>query len=99
MGTNETTFFALIAIGLCVVIWHINDQLRSANQKLNLVLEQFDGLRNYLYEIDPQFDDERQAYDELMGEAGNLFAGADCLRIERDKEASGRRTLNTTFAP
>jgi len=97
MGSNEATFFALIAFGLCAVIWNINDRLRSANRKLDLVLEQFDGLRHYLYEIDPQFDDERKAFALL--DDGDIFAGADCMQIERDKETSGRRTLNTTFAP
>lgn len=96
MGSSEATFIALIVIGLCAVIWNINDRLRSANRKLDLVLEQFDGLRQYLYEIDPQFDDERRADARLDGD--DVFAGADCLQIERDKEASGRRTLNTPFA-
>lgn len=98
MGTNEATFFALVAIGLCAVIWHINDRLRSANRKLDLLIEQFDGLRHYLYEIDPQFDDERRAEERFLGGNSDVFAGSDCMHIERAKDAAGKRTLNTPFA-
>ena len=45
--------------------WYLNNRLLQVHEKLDQVLEQFNGLRNYLYEIDPQFDDER--------ETGKLF--------------------------
>jgi hypothetical protein len=61
--------------------------LERVHKKLDLVLEQFDRLRRYLYEKDPQFDDERQ----LLGSV----AGMDYMDLIKQKEKQGKRTLNS----
>ncbi len=90
-----------IVIGAAIALWfaqgwYLNEALRSVHKKLDVLDEQFGGLRRYLYEIDPQFDDERGLLKEF-GEGISLFAGKDHLDLTKQKEAEGRRTLNSTF--
>jgi hypothetical protein len=82
--------------------WYLNERLKSVHAKLDFILEQFNGLRNYLYEIDPQFDDERESnarFDEHMSDSNSndLFAGMNDMELIRKKQKSGKRTLNTPF--
>ena len=42
-----------------VCMFVLNTIKSHINEKFKLVDEQLDGLRKYLYEIDPQFDHER----------------------------------------
>ncbi|SAL06092.1 hypothetical protein AWB67_06823 [Caballeronia terrestris] len=93
-------------IGSAIVLWfahgwYLNTRLRNVHRKLDSILDNFDGLRTYLYENDPQFDDER----DLLGELGNSlengtvsFAGMNHMELTKQKEDSGRRTLDTRFA-
>jgi hypothetical protein len=76
--------------------WYLNEALKSVHRKLDVLDDQFGGLRRYLYEIDPQFDDERKLLKEF-GEDTSMFAGKDHLDLTKQKEAEGRRTLNTLF--
>jgi hypothetical protein len=76
--------------------WYLNDALKSVHKKLDVLDDQFGGLRRYLYEIDPQFDDERKLWKEFE-EGTSMFAGKDHLDLTKRKEAEGRRTLNTLF--
>jgi hypothetical protein len=75
--------------------WYLNEALRGVHKKLDVLDEQFGGLRRYLYEIDPQFDDERAVLKEVFD--GTLLAGKDHLDLTKRKEAEGKRTLNSTF--
>jgi hypothetical protein len=92
-------------IGTAVVLWfahgwYLNDRLARVHGKLDRILEQFDGLRNYLYEIDPQFDDERELLRELdrSVEGGtSSFAGMNHADLVQRKERDGRRTLTSPF--
>lgn len=82
--------------------WYLNLRLQYVHKKLDAVLAQFNGLREYLYEIDPQFDDERQSQGRFDGhqqtpESNDVFSGLDASRLEREKRKSGKRTLNTGF--
>ena len=76
--------------------WYLNERLKHVHQKLDRVLEAFDGLRDYLYEIDPQFEDERQSRTAFENEE-SIFAGMNDMELIRKKEQDGRRTLNTPF--
>jgi len=76
--------------------WCLNEALKSVHKKLDELDEQFGGLRRYLYEIDPQFDDERKLWKEFE-EGTSLFAGKDHLDLTKQKEAKGRSTLNALF--
>jgi len=78
--------------------WYLNQRLQKVHQKLDLLLENFNGLRNYLYEIDPQFDDERRASEAVESDA-HSFAGKDELDLRKRKVALGKRTLSSTFLP
>lgn len=82
--------------------WYLNERLKSIHAKFDLVFDSFNGLREYLYEIDPQFDDERKSrarFERHMGDSSDsdMFAGMDDMELIREKEKSGKRTLNTTF--
>lgn len=77
--------------------WYLNDRLQRVHAKLDRVLEQFDGLRDYLYEIDPQFDDERASGPAFEND-DSMFAGMDDMELLRQKQSAGKRTLNTPLA-
>lgn len=76
--------------------WYLNERLKAVHLKLDFISEQFIGLRDYLYEIDPQFDDERQRRAAFENDE-SFFAGMNDMEIVRDKEKAGKRTLNTLF--
>ena len=82
--------------------WYLNERLKLVHAKLDSVLDQFNGLREYLYEIDPQFDDERESsdrFEEHMSapDSNDIFAGMNDMELIREKEKAGKRTLNTPF--
>jgi len=82
--------------------WYLNERLKSVHVKLDALLDQFNGLRQYLYEIDPQFDDEREStarFEKHMSDPskGDIFSGMDDMELMREKEKGGKRTLNTPF--
>jgi hypothetical protein len=90
VGLNETII--TVAVVLWVAHgWYLNSRLISVHAKLDRLLDQFNGLREYLYEIDPQFDDERDLSDVSDGYAH--------LQLVTKKDEDGRRTLNTPLVP
>jgi hypothetical protein len=92
---HEIAFWILFVSALAVLA-SINAKLDSLHKKLDRVLSCFDGLREYLYEIDPQFDEERAA-EEAMADESEMFGGYDHCMLIRQKNAEGKRTLNTPF--
>lgn len=76
--------------------WYMKTQLRDVHRKLDRVLEAFNGLRDYLYEIDPQFDDERRTREAFLN-SEHVFAGADDSALLKRKREEGKRTLTTPF--
>jgi hypothetical protein len=77
--------------------WYLNLRLKQANKKLDRLQQAFEGLREYLYEIDPQFDDERRSqHDFEYNEA--IFSGMKETELQRRKRQAGKRTLVTPFA-
>lgn len=96
MEAIRITDIILLVIVLSLVArgYHISNELKRVNDKLDKALDQFDGLREYLYEIDPQFDDERESNAALENDE-HLFAGMDDLKLQERKRSEGRRTLNT----
>lgn len=76
--------------------WYLNERLKHVHKKLDRVLDAFDGLRDCLYEIGPQFDDERQSSIAFENDE-SMFAGMNDLELIRKKEQSGKRTINTPF--
>ncbi len=93
------------AVGIAVVLWfatgwYLNERLKRVHEKLDLVLENFNGLREYLYEIDPQFAEERALMTELYDSVENgkmSFAGMHHSDLTKQKEEQGFRTLHTSF--
>lgn len=98
----ETT---IISTGIALWLahgWYLNERLKSVHSKLDSLLDQFNGLRDYLYEIDPQFDDERNArvrFEEHMANpsSNDTFAGMSDMGLIRSKKEAGKRTLNSGF--
>jgi len=94
----------LTAIALWFAIgWYLNEQLRSVHAKLDAALDQFNGLREYLYEIDPQFDDERGSNERFGAhmadpKSSDVLAGMDDMELLKSKKEAGKRTLNTPFS-
>lgn len=76
--------------------WHFNARLKRVHEKLDRTLEALDGLRDYLYEIDPQFNDERESRRAFNNDE-SMFAGMNDMELIRKKEAEGKRTLITPF--
>lgn len=93
------------AVGIAVAIWlatswYLNERLKLVHQKLDFVLDNFNGLREYLYEIDPQFDEERRLMIELHEslDTGKLsFAGKEHMDLTKEKKERGYRTLQSSF--
>lgn len=84
--------------------WYLNERLKSVRAKLDAMFEQFNGLREYLYAIDPQFDDERASLARVETHMedpskGGMFAGMDNWELLQEKRKAGKRTLNTPFVP
>lgn len=77
--------------------WYLNSRLERVHTKLDQLLENFDGLRAYLYEIDPQFDDERASWEAFENDE-SMFAGMNDMELLRQKESAGKRTLNTPLS-
>jgi hypothetical protein len=101
MTTESTIIAAAVALWFAQG-WYLNTRLERVHKKLDLILEQFDGLRGYLYEKDPQFDDERQLLGELDQSLDEekpsfSFAGMHLNYLIKKKEQQGRRTLNSPF--
>jgi hypothetical protein len=82
--------------------WYLNERLNRVHAKFDRLFEQFDGLREYLYEIDPQFDEERRLWEEFEKDFEKpdsfSFAGMNHHDYIRNREAEGRRTLDTSFS-
>ena len=92
------------AVVIAFVLWfaittYMNMQLAKVHAKLDRMHDQFYGLREYLYEIDPQFDDEREllreGYSEDFFDAG--FANMDHADLIKRKKEEGYRTLHALF--
>lgn len=88
--------------GVAVALWfaigtYQNVGLDKIHRRLDRLFEELNGLREYLYEIDPQFDEERALLADLMAERG-LFAGLHHMDLIKRKKAEGKRTLNTPFS-
>jgi hypothetical protein len=97
-----TVYVILIAvpIGWFALAFTFAKLLEPTDKKLNQVLEQLEGLRQYLYEIDPQFNDERKSNTDMNEDRQSSEGGAAAMFdsfLLRDKEAAGKRTLNTRF--
>jgi hypothetical protein len=77
--TVETTVIATAVALWFAQGWYLNTRLERVHAKLDRALECFDGLRDYLYEIDPQFDEERRLLSELdesLNSEKTSFAGS-----------------------
>lgn len=74
--------------------WYLNERLKYVHAKLDRLMLNFEGLRQYLYEIDPQFEDERHS-DADLASGSSIFAGMNDLELITRKEKQGKRTLNT----
>lgn len=97
MLTTSTAVVIAVALWFATG-WYLNERLKAVHSKLDKVLDAFHGLREYLYEIDPQFDEERQLLDGLFSDdPARLMDGMDHLDHRKNKAASGLRTLNSTF--
>jgi hypothetical protein len=82
----------LVVMLIIAVAWDTNRRIQKVNERVEKVIEHLSGLRQYLYEIDPQFDDERRA------NVGDYHADQKWRELLAQKKESGRRTLETTFA-
>lgn len=99
VGAIVIAFFAIIAYGIHTkysLLSRLADTHEELVQKVDALSEDLDGLRVYLYEIDPQFDDERRA--RAIAETVDHFAAEKSYEdlLKRKKEA-GMRVLSTRF--
>lgn len=99
--TSEQILIGMV--GLCfLLLLSMNERLKRAEATAEELVRMMHGLRQYLYEIDPQFDDERQLAkeldDSLASGNGVTFAGMSHMELIEAKESAGRRTLCSPFA-
>jgi hypothetical protein len=98
--TTEGTIITAAVVLWFAQGWYLNTRLERVHKKLDVILEQFNGLRQYLYEKDPQFDDERELLAELnesLETKAVSFAGMNHMELTKRKKEQGRRTLNLPF--
>lgn len=95
-GSVELWVLLLVIVALGTYSLYLGLRLKRAHQKLDRLLSAMDGLREYLYEIDPQFDDERKSNQDFEYNE-SIFAGTQDTALQRRKKQQGRRTLNTPF--
>ena len=62
--------------------WYLNERLKRVHEKLDRITQAFDGLRQYLYEIDPQFNDERESRLAFENNE-SMFAGVNDMELVR----------------
>ena len=91
---EKTIILTAIAIWF-VSSWYLNERFRRLDEKLDrtleALLENIDGLRDYLYEIDPQFDDERNLISDLHESLENdtvTFAGMSHMELIKKKQSA-----------
>jgi uncharacterized membrane protein len=87
-------FFLLIAFLIAVIV--LMSGLSRAQKEIAALHEKMEGLRRYLYEIDPQFDDER-ASRKAFDQGEHTLAGYDDCKLKESKQRSGKRTLDSPF--
>ena len=86
-----------IAVGLWFATgWYLNERLKTVHDKLDRLSDQFFGLREYLYEIDPQFDDER-ALAEAEWQSGPSISSPTLDDLEKQKLSNGYRMRRSSF--
>ena len=90
---------SLLFIVWLSLAWQINRRFQVLEERLDdrvsAIHEQFDGLREYLYEIDPQFAEELEAERDLA--SGDVWSGSILHQIQHEKTTAGKRTLRTRF--
>jgi hypothetical protein len=87
---------AINVVLLCQILF-LREKLAKADHKLDVVLDRFEGLRLYLYEIDPQFDDERASDARVWAEDAHPLDMAEDAALLTRKKNEGRRMLNSPF--
>lgn len=88
-------FFGLFLSGT----WYANIKFKEVHQRLDDVMRQFNCLRVYLYEIDPQFDEERALTEAFMSNDNGVFDGASLAEHINERKEKGLRTLNSPLCP
>jgi hypothetical protein len=80
--------------------WYLNSRLARLHAKLDRLIDGMEGLRLYLYEIDPQFDEERRLREEIaegVRTGAAPLSGMALTELVKRRTAAGRRTLDTPF--
>jgi hypothetical protein len=92
---EKTIVYAAIALWFAHG-WYLNEKLKLVHEKLDKSLEAMNGLREYLYEIDPQFEDERRSRLAFEN-AESILSGQNDMELTARKKRNGKRTLDTNF--
>lgn len=99
VGAIVIAVFAIIAYAIHAkysLLSRLADTHEELVQKVDALSEDLDGLRVYLYEIDPQFDDERKA--RTVAETVDHFAAEKAYEdLLARKKQTGMRVLSTEF--
>lgn len=96
MATAIQIAAVIAVLYLAFLVYDTHAKMEVLKNQQEAILSKLEGLRAYLYEIDPQFDDERRSSNDLDDER-NIFSAMDDMQLLQKKEAEGRRTLNTPF--
>jgi hypothetical protein len=88
----RNSLYVYIGVLFLATVMYLVNRLDGMNERLMDVQVSLDGLRQYLYQIDPQFDDER-AWDT----EGDLTDFIGLTKVQKEKSEKGLRTLRTRF--
>lgn len=61
--------------------------------RLDRIEAAIDRLHDYVQELDPELEEERQLEREFMSGTGGMFAGMNHFEYVRDREKAGKRTI------
>ena len=86
----------LLLVAILVIVCLYIPKISAMEKEISSLSKKMEGLRLYLYEIDPQFDDERASRAAFENREHNL-AGYDDAKLREAKERAGKRTLDTPF--
>lgn len=96
MDLNTISWLALLVAGWG---WYAQYRAHEATEKRLLNLEgTIDRLCDYVKEIDPRLNDERELmreFDESGSDITSGFAAMDLIKLQEEKRGRGERTLDS----
>lgn len=92
-ATVDVDWTFMLALGAVAGVLQASYTLDRIAKRLDRVERSIDALHDYIKEVDPRHDEERELRRDLF-EGDSLFAGKNHMDFVRAKRERGERTLN-----